>query len=195
MQSDTVSGLRQDIIRRCGEHERRHWLEENFRRHVVFQGLFVKFDNYELLYPQYKTQEYLSELAADDVTAPRIPRVYDFFTQDDTWTYLVMEYIEPKHISVPDLPRRAAEALQWLRGLRLPNDPQIGSLGGGRAHHRIFKDYMAPLSFSSIEALERYLNVVRSCLFHLPFYISQPWCPGPGSPVNSAEMQTQSGQH
>ena len=173
MQSDTISGLRQEIVRRCEEHQRRHWLED-FRPHIIFQGLFVKFGDYESLYPQFKMQEYLSKLAADDVTAPRIPQIRDFFTPDDGWTYLVMEYIEPIHIPVPDLPRRAAQALQWLRDLRLPNDAQIGSLGGGHAHHRVFKDFVAPLSFSSIEALERYMNMVRSCLFHLAFDISQP---------------------
>ncbi|KAE9397353.1 hypothetical protein BT96DRAFT_921549 [Gymnopus androsaceus JB14] len=69
-----------------------------------------------------------------------------------------MEYIQPTSIPVPDLPERAAQALQWLRGLRTPENAKIGSLGGGPARHELFQDYTAPLAFSSLEALERYMN-------------------------------------
>lgn len=174
MQSDTASGLRQEIVRLCEGHERSHESEEDYRRCVVFEGFFVKFGNYKSLYPEYKTQEYLSKLAASDASAPHVPHVCDFFTPDDGMAYLVMEYIEPTHSPVPDLPQRAAQALQWLRGLRLPDDAQICCLGGGRARHRFFKDYTAPLSFSSIEALERYMNMVRPRSLNLAFDTSKP---------------------
>ncbi|KAE9409434.1 hypothetical protein BT96DRAFT_913027, partial [Gymnopus androsaceus JB14] len=52
-----------------------------------------------------------------------------------------MEYMTPTPILAPDLPQRAARALQWLRGLPAPEDAKIGPLG------------------DSIEALERYMNI------------------------------------
>jgi hypothetical protein len=157
------------IISACQEHEHQHKSEENYRRCVVFKDFFVKFSSYESIYSRYKTQEYISQLAAIDPNAPHIPEVYCFFTKDLTsdyrMAYLVMECIELTPTSELDLSRRAAQALQWLHGLPAPAQAAIGSLGGGRAHHGLFKNRTAPLDFSSIEALERYMNKVRPCFF------------------------------
>ncbi len=116
--------------------------------------------------PQYKTQEYISELAATNPNAPHVPKVYSFFTPDFMMAYLVMERLEFIPTSVQDLAQRAAEALRWLHGIPIPDGATIGSLGGGRARHRLFKDNTAPLNFSSIVALENYLAEVRPCIRH-----------------------------
>ena len=108
MQFDTVSGRRQEIARQCEEHYRCHRREEDYRNRIVFEGFLVIFDCYMDLYPQYKTHEYLFELAAGDASSPHIPKIFDFFTQEDIKAYLVMEYIEPTLSPVPDLPQRAA---------------------------------------------------------------------------------------
>jgi len=82
-----------------------------------------------------------------------------------------MEYITLTHPPVPDLPQKVAVALQWLRDPPAPTERvRIGPLGSGRARHTLFKDCKAPLPFSSIEAIERYLNkCVRGYTFeHLP---------------------------
>jgi len=71
---------------------------------------------------------------------------------------MVMEYIEFTSAPVPDLPERVARAVQWLFDCPAPKEFTIGPLGGARARHPIFKDYIAPLSFSNIEALEAYMN-------------------------------------
>ena len=109
------------------------------------------------------TQQYIAKLADGDANAPHVPKVYDYFTVEDKMAYLVVEYINPGSTLARDVPEKVAEGLQWLRGLPAPSDATIGPMGGGLARHKVFKDYTAPLPFSSIEALERYMNKVRQC--------------------------------
>jgi len=149
------------IISACDEHERASRWKRGYRRCLVIEGFFIKFDSYRSLYPQVETQKYVFRCAKDDISAPRVPEVLHFFHRDYRMAYVVMEYIKFTPPPVPDLPKKAALALQWLRDLPAPPDcPWIGPLGGGRVRHRLFKDYEAPLSFVSIQAIERYLNTV-----------------------------------
>jgi hypothetical protein len=176
------------IIGACEEHERQNRSLSDFSRFVIFEGFFVKFGNYKSLFPQYKTQEYISQLAASDPSAPHIPEVYHFFTNDSWRAYLVMERIELTPTPVSNFPERVAQALQWLHGLKAPTEFTIGPLGYGRARHTLFKDYTAPLSFSSIEALERYMNRVH------PYFVTCTLSStnhdlGLGSPVDPARLQ------
>jgi hypothetical protein len=78
--------------------------------------------------------------------------------------YLVVEYIEPKSTPTQDAPEKVAKALQWLHGLPAPSDITIGSVGGHYARYRLFKEFPAPLPFSSMEALLKYMNRVRLSL-------------------------------
>ena len=156
------------IISACAEHERAHRRKDGYRRCLVIEGVFVKFDSYQSLYPQVETQKYVFQCAMGDMSAPRVPEVFNFFHQSFQMAYMVMEYIKLTPPPVPDLPEKVALALQWLRDLPAPPDRvRIGPLGGGRARHTLFKDYKAPLSLSSIQAIERYLNTVRSRLSFL----------------------------
>ncbi|KAL4074254.1 hypothetical protein J3A83DRAFT_4371530 [Scleroderma citrinum] len=124
------------IISACAEHERAH------RRNLCTE-----------------TQKYVFQCAKGDMSAPRIPEVLYFFHRNYQMAYMVMEIIKFIPLPVPDLPERVALALQWLRDLPAPPDRVwIGPLGGGRARHTLFKNYKAPLSFLSIQAIERYLN-------------------------------------
>ena len=68
-----------------------------------------------------------------------------------------------------DFTERIAEALKWLSEAKPPPDHVIGPLGGGCIRHQVFKDFMAPLPFPSVDALERYLNTVRPCLYFLEY--------------------------
>jgi hypothetical protein len=151
----------------CREYERQHKQEKNYRRCVAIKDFFVKFGDYKAIYPQYITQKYISELAAMDSNAPHVPEVYGFFTERLTpsyqMAYLVMERLDFAPVSDEDLPQRAALALQWLYNLPAPPEAPIGTLGGGGAHHVLFQDRTAPLEFSSIEALDRYMNEVCPC--------------------------------
>jgi len=159
------------IISACEKHERDHKGEHDYRRCVVTEGAFVKFDSYYSLWPQFQTQDYVSQCAKLDMSAPRVPGVLHFFHRDYRMAYLAMEYITLTPPPVPDLPQKAALALQWLRDLPVPTERvRIGPLGSGHAGHMLFKNFRAPLSFSSVEALERYLNnCVRGYILeHLP---------------------------
>jgi len=164
MPSDTLSAFQLAIVARCDEHNRQERSKSNFRRCVVFEGHFIKYGSHRSLYPQYKTQQYIANLADGDASAPHVPKVHNYFTIEDKMAYLVMEYIEAKPTLPRDTPEKVAEALQWLRDLPAPSDVTIGPVGGGLARHKLFKNYTAPLRFSSIEALERYMNKVRPCL-------------------------------
>ncbi|KZT04173.1 uncharacterized protein LAESUDRAFT_703740 [Laetiporus sulphureus 93-53] len=148
------------IIRACAEHERSHWRENGYRRCLVIDGFFVKFDDYESLYPEFETQTYVFQCAKSNMSAPHVPEVIQFFHRDHQMSYMVMENLKFTPTPVPDLPQRAALAIQWLRDLPTPppDRVRIGPLGSGHARHKFFKDYNAPLSFSSIQAIERYLN-------------------------------------
>jgi len=151
------------IIRACEEHERQQGSQRDFRRCVVCEGFFVKFDNYSSLLPQYETQKYISGLADGDHNAPRIPTAHHFFFTK-SMAYLVMEYIELASAPVPDLHERVARALQWLYDCPAPKEVTIGPVGGVCVRHQLFKDYTAPLSFSNVESLETYMNRVRPYL-------------------------------
>ena len=63
--------------------------------------------------------------------------------------------------------KQVADALQWLRNVPAPAGAKIGSVGGGPARHRLFKDFEAPLLFTSNEALHNYMNEVTP-LFYFP---------------------------
>jgi hypothetical protein len=78
--------------------------------------------------------------------------------------YLVMEYIEPKTIPAQDAPEKIAKALQWLYDLPAPLDVTIGSVGSRYARYSLFKEFTVSLPFSSMEALEKYMNRVRLCV-------------------------------
>jgi len=75
--------------------------------------------------------------------------------------YLVMEYIQtspPRDAMY--FHQQTANAIDWLLRLPAPPGAGIGPIGGGYARHSIFKDWTAPLRFSSSEALEIFLNKV-----------------------------------
>jgi hypothetical protein len=166
-----LAAFEEAIINACAKHERDHRWERDYRRYVVVERAFIKFDSHHSLWPQFQTQTYVSQCAKLDMSAPRVPEVLHFFHRDHQMAYLVMEYIPLIPPPVPDLPQRAARAIQWLRDLPVPAERvRIGPLGSGHARHILFKHCIAPLPFSSIEAVERYLNkcVRGSILEQLP---------------------------
>jgi len=130
---------------------------------VTSEPYFIKWgDSY--LHHDAATQEYVYSQAIQDPTAPRVPKVYDCFGHDRI-TYLVMEYTQ----SSP--PRgntyfyqQTANAIDWLLRIPVPSGAEIGPIGGGYACHSVFKDWTAPLRFTSNEALEIFLNKVRFSL-------------------------------
>lgn len=148
---------RQAIISLCQTHpESRKY---NFGKCVVFNSYFVKFGLARELEFQCKTQEYIHSMTLNHPSAPRVPRVVDYFAFEPCKAYLVMEFVNGT-TPTNDACKEVADALQWLRNVPTPAGAKIGSIGGGPARHDIFKDFQAPLLFTSNEALQNYVNEV-----------------------------------
>ncbi|KAG8758370.1 hypothetical protein FRC11_003771, partial [Ceratobasidium sp. 423] len=150
------AALEAEIVKICTDHMNRNWRKDNYRAAVTIgTDFFVKFGNHTDLLPEIATQMYIFEHATSDPDAPRIPKVVHHFKSGCT-TYLVMEYITLMP-TPPDMIARTTAALVWLA--RVPADNHvIGPLGDGHIRHRFFKDYRAPLRFSSVKALEKYMD-------------------------------------
>ena len=149
----------QAIISLCEIHpESRKY---DFGKCVAFKSYFVKFGLSRDLEFQHKTQEYIHSMTLNDLNAPRVPSVVDYFAVDPNKAYLVMEFIDGT-TPTNDAHKEVADALQWLRNVPTPTDAKIGSIGGGPARHDIFLDFRAPLLFTSNEALQNYMNEVSA---------------------------------
>lgn len=188
--------LEDTIVEACAQHLLKFSLHlDDYRLCLVVNGFFVKFNNYVDIYPEYETLKYISRCAKNDINAPRVPEIVHFFHREDLcWAYLVMENI---NLTPPpeDFSQRVAKAIQWLHDCPVPPDGvRIGPVGSGRARHRLFWEFEAPLEFSSILALERFLNRVRPCLiipqfsFYLGVHIGYQETPTPRQGVNGTHQ-------
>lgn len=158
------------IIGLCAEHKDKHWRDIGYRACVSIDSeYFVKYGSPTDLGPEFMTQSYIYDYAILQGNGPRIPKVPHYFL-DKGRAFLVMEYIELEDTSlITDLPERAAAALDWLSRVPAPSEDMMGPIGGGLIRHRFFKDREAPLCFSSIKALESYMNEVRRCLCYFRY--------------------------
>ena len=158
--------LEATVIRICREHMRNHWRDVDFHSRLLIGNYVAMYEYYESLEPRVKTHRHVYDYAKTQENALRIPKVEYFFQDDEGKGYLVMERVTvlptPKNLA-----ERTAEALNWLALIPAPSNHVIGPLGGGVIRHRLFKDSEAPLVFSSVGALERYVNEVRPCLYFL----------------------------
>ncbi|KAM6503340.1 hypothetical protein JOM56_000283 [Amanita muscaria] len=155
--SSITSSDRQEIISLCESHEETQRREPGYRPCLVFKSYFIKYGSYHSLRFQCETQRYIHSMTVNDPSAPRVAKVVDYFSPKQQMAYLVMEFIDAA-TSADNAPEKVADALQWLRRVPAPHDVVIGSVGGGRARHRLFRDYEAPLLFSSKWALQNYMN-------------------------------------
>ena len=182
-QKATLEALEANIVEACTNHELVQPKDNKYRACVsIGTDYFVKFGDSCTLWPELQTQSYIFDYARSNPhpDAPRIPQVVHHF--EDRWTmYLVMEFITLTADAHPDLINRIKRALVWLSSVPPPPNHVIGPLGGGHIRHHFFKDGEAPLLFSSVEALQRYMNRVRPCFHfsgaHPPFANMQS---GPG---------------
>ena len=155
------------IVEACRVHEESNWKQQNYRAAIsIGTDCFVKFGDPQTLLPEVTTQQYIWNHARAHPTKPgrpRIPEVRYHFIHQQTM-YMVVEFIKLVN-SPPDINQRRAVALRWLSEVPLPPNHVIGPLAGGRICHQFFKDYIAPLDFSSVEALERYIEKVSWGLY------------------------------
>ena len=169
MTPDEISTLEENVVRICKAHKAENWRKRDYRACAFVEPCyFVKYGDPKTLQPEITTQIYVFNYAdsqPDKSCVPRIPKVKHYF-QNERTMYLVMERITFKD-PPPDLIKRMAEALKWLSEVEPPPNHVIGPLGSGFIRHKVFKDFKAPLHFSSVDALERYLEAVRLCLYFL----------------------------
>lgn len=154
-------GLQDDIISACSEHERDNGRKPDYSRAFPFQGYFIKFGPYSILDSEVMTLKYLAELAAEDSSAPCVPRVLHYFYQQGRMAYVVMDLIQLVQVSPEALAEKAAQAVRWMRDVRVPDDVVLGPKGRGLVRHEVFKSSEAPRIYHSVTALERYFNKVR----------------------------------
>lgn len=79
---------------------------------------------------------------------------------------MIMERIRLRTVSADELCHKAAGAALWLRAQRID---LFGSLGGANTCHTVFQGGKAPEPFTSVPAVQAYLNVVRILLLRFLF--------------------------
>jgi hypothetical protein len=140
-----LAAFEADIIAICAEHRQSHRRDDDYRACVSIESkeskYFIKFDDPRTLGPEFSTQSYIHDYAMRHGNGPRIPQALHYLAE------------------------RTARALDWLSKVSAPPGDVMGPIGGGLIRHRFFKNNKAPLAFSSIDALERYMNEVRRCLY------------------------------
>ena len=168
MTDDELAAFETDITASCAEHSKNYGRNIDYRASVSLESkgskYFIKFDSPKRLWPEFSTQSYIYDYAKRHKNGPRIPQALHYF-KGQARAYLVMEYIEFTDEPTPDLVERTAKALNWLLEVPPPSKDLMGPVGGGLIRHRFFKDGTVPLEFSSVDALERYMNEVRRCLY------------------------------
>jgi hypothetical protein len=191
-QKAALEALEANIVEACTNHKLVHSKDRNYRACVsIGTDYFVKFGDPDDLWPELQTQSYIFDYARSNPypDAPRIPQVVHHFGDSRT-KYLIMEFITLRAAPL-DLIDRTAQALVWLSSVPPPPNHVIGPLGGGRIRHQFFKDYTAPLLFSSVEALQLYMRKVCLCFRFLIIHRSLTCNLGQAYTLLSARAQKQ----
>lgn len=158
-----TSDLRATIIATSIEHKKRAWLDKDWRPCVsIGDNYTVKFGSVRDVEPERATQDYLFNHAqqCQSQDTPRIAKILHHFVDDDRCNmYLVMESIQLQE-SPPDLVERIQKALVWLSEVPLPPNQTLGPVGGGRIHHKFFKNSQAPFPIPDLAMLDQYIQNV-----------------------------------
>ena len=127
--------------------------------------LFVKQSDDILV--EASTQTFFHLLAKDDKSAPRIPKVFDAFSSDEGYCFMVMEKIVAPslsdcNISEEEAVEYAASAVKWLLN-QLPSVPlsSFGTISSeprqAPVWHQFFKEHRAPRVFATPDELIKYV--------------------------------------
>jgi len=152
--------------------------QESYRSNGKYTRFFhhcefsVKYNDHVLIERECEALRRLYDVAIKGrATAPHVPRVVHYFNIPDGFGFIVMEQIAVCEVSNDDLCRQAASAVLWLREQRMDI---FGSLGRTNPCHTVFQGGRAPQPFTTVEAAQIYLNVVR---VSLSCSIFTPACP------------------
>lgn len=116
--------------------------------------------------PPKSKYSYFANIAQSDPTAPRVAVIRHSF-EHDYLMYAVIEPVETVPVMKDIFIRKMAEAVLWMRRQPRPDGVALGPLGSAPIRHTIFDRGRAPLPFTSVVALERFLNTVISKLRRL----------------------------
>lgn len=156
--------LQTAVIAACTAHKEQNARNADYRARAVHIGTdyFVKYGARRDLEPELATQKYIfahAQRSTTDADAPRIARIVHHFVDQGTM-YVVMEHIALQD-SPPDLDVRIHKAMKWLSEVPPLSGQPLGPVGGGRIHHKFFKEYKAPFVFPDVATLDQYVNKVR----------------------------------
>ena len=117
------------------------------------------------------TQDWVGKVVnASPDAAVRIPKVYHAFEYDDCG-YIVMEYIDGPECDVSDAPQVAA-AVECLIRVKGPATAP-GPVGGGPITHRFFVEWKSPVTYNTVQVLEKHVNGVGMLLFSYTFLLTR----------------------
>jgi hypothetical protein len=113
------------------------------------------------------TQDWVGKVVnASPDAAVRIPKVYRAF-EHGAFGYIIMEYINGPECDVSDAPQVAA-AVECLIRVKGPTTAP-GPVGGGPITHRFFVEWKSPVTYNTVQVLEKHVNGVRMYYsFHTP---------------------------
>ncbi|KAG6913516.1 hypothetical protein DXG01_006224, partial [Tephrocybe rancida] len=183
LMAESRTELRRKVIAVCAARDPRAPLHFVIRAEGSAPSYFIKY-GYPELVEEGRTLQCLYDLAQSDIHAPRVPEVYDCFSNygEPLGTeYLVMEYIPPPvctlDVWIEDgqsdeerqhradvVAAKVADLILWLHACPVPPESPPGPIGGGLMHHNFFADGEAPMAFASTVALEIYVNKVSPAI-------------------------------
>ena len=147
------------IVAACADHEKDMFKVPDYRRLIRFAGFFIKFGDTRCFPSEVQMHDRFAKVTEKDLTAPRVPLIHHSFKHGH-FTYAIIEPIQLVPVAEDVFVQKVADAVLWMRSQPCPAGVTLGPLGSGPACHEVFKDYRAPLPFTSVVALEKYLNEV-----------------------------------
>ncbi|OAA53624.1 Protein kinase-like domain protein [Niveomyces insectorum RCEF 264] len=133
------------------------------------------------LLPEARTQQFahdgLAKMPPDERQGIHVPRILRLVQYDSGSGYIVMEYVPGKtlehiHREHQDMTPEDSQpyydaisrALRLFLAIPVPADAQPGPVGGGIIHHALFKGFVAPIKYDSVDMLEKHMNKLATLL-------------------------------
>jgi hypothetical protein len=147
------------IIAACAKYEKDNHRVYGYRRFIHFANYFIKFGDTRRFSSEVQTHDHFAKVTKKDLTAPRVSSILHSFKHGPL-TFAIIEPLQIVPVAEDVFVQKVADAVLWMRSQPCPAGVTLGPLGSGPARHEIFKDNYAPLPFTSVIALEKFLNVV-----------------------------------
>ncbi len=150
----------QDIISACAEHEKENFRHHGYRRLIHFHDYIVNLATPGASPSKSRCTTHFARVTENDVTAPRIALIHHSF-EHGPFVYAIIEPYTGRFRS-----RKTSSFRKWpmpsagcvIRAC--PADVASDLWVRVPYNHAVFKDKLAPRQFTSVVALEKYLNKV-----------------------------------